>query len=50
MINYRKEFFNVTLDEIEQKVKDIGFDAGFSKVPEAIEYRETWAILEKLHS
>jgi len=50
MLNYRKEFFNVTLDEIEQKVKESGFTAEFSKIPEAMEYRETLAILEKLNS
>lgn len=50
MLNYRKEFFNVTIDEIEQKVKEIGIDAEFSKLPEAMEYRETLAILDKLNS
>lgn len=50
MLNYRKEFFKVTLDEIEQKVKEIGLEAEFSRVPEAMEYRETIAILEKLNS
>ena len=50
MLNYRKEFFNVTIDEIEQKVKEIGIDAEFSKFPEAMEYRETLAILDKLNS
>lgn len=50
MLNYRKEFFKVTLDEIEQKVKQIGLEAEFSKLPEAMEYRETLAILEKLNS
>jgi hypothetical protein len=50
MLNYRKEFFNVTLDEIEQKVKEIGLDAEFSKLPEAMEYRETLAIIEKLNT
>lgn len=50
MLNYRKEFFNVTLDEIEKKVKEIGLDAEFSRLPEAMEYRETLAILEKLNS
>lgn len=48
MLNYRKEFFNVSIDEIEQKVKEIGIDAKFQKVPEAMEYRETLAILEKI--
>lgn len=50
MLNYRKEFFNVTIDEIEQKVREIGIDAEFQKIPEAMEYRETIAILEKLKS
>ena len=50
MLNYRKEFFKVTLDEIENKVKEIGLHAEFSRLPEAMEYRETLAILEKLHS
>jgi hypothetical protein len=50
MLNYRKEFFMVTLDEIEQKTKEIGLEAEFSKLPEAMEYRETLAILAKLNS
>ncbi|MGE0018235.1 MAG: DUF4041 domain-containing protein [Draconibacterium sp.] len=50
MLNYRKEFFNVTVDEIEQKVKEIGIEAEFHKIPEAMEYRETIAILERLKS
>ena len=50
MLNYRKEFFNVSLDEIEQKIKDFGFDAEFVRLPEAMEYRETLAIIEKLNA
>jgi hypothetical protein len=50
MLNYRKEFFNVSIDEIENKVKEIGLGAEFSRLPEAMEYRETLAILEKLNS
>lgn len=50
MLNYRKEFFKVTLDEIEQKTKEIGLEAEFKRLPEAMEYRETLAILEKLNS
>ncbi len=50
MLNYRKEFFNVTLDEIELKVKEIGISAEFTKLPEAMEYRETLAIIEKYKS
>lgn len=50
MLNYRKEFFKVTLDEIEQKVKEIGLETKFNRIPEAMEYRETIAILSKLNS
>jgi hypothetical protein len=49
MLNYRKEFFNVTLDEIESQIKETGIDAEFTKLPEAIEYRETLAILQKMN-
>lgn len=48
MLNYRKEFFNASIDEIEQKLKEICTDIDFCRIPEAIEYRETLAILEKL--
>lgn len=48
MINNRKEFFNVTLEEIEDTIKLLGFEAEFVRLPEAMEYRETLAILEKL--
>lgn len=50
MLNYRKEFFKVTLDDIEQKTKEIGLETEFTRLPEAMEYRETLAILEKLNS
>jgi hypothetical protein len=50
MLNYRKEFFKVTLEDIEQKTKEIGLEAEFIRLPEAMEYRETLAILEKLNS
>jgi hypothetical protein len=49
MLNYRKEFFNVTLDEIESQIKETGIEAEFTKLPEAIEYRETLAILQKMN-
>lgn len=48
MLNYRREFFKVTLEEIEAKIKELGFDAEFSLLPEAMEYRETLAILERM--
>ena len=50
MINYRREFFNVTLDEIEQQIKSIGIEAEFTRLPEAMEYRETLAILDRVNS
>jgi hypothetical protein len=50
MLNYRKEFFNVTLDEIENQIKETGIEAEFTKLPEAIEYRETLAILQKMNA
>ena len=50
MLNYRKEFFNVTLDEIEAKISEFNIEAEFIKIPEAMEYRETKAILEKLNN
>ena len=50
MLNYRKEFFNVTLDEIEAKISELNIDAEFIKIPEAMEYRETKAILDKLNN
>ncbi|MNE06836.1 hypothetical protein D3C80_994360 [compost metagenome] len=50
MLNYRKEFFKVTLEEIEEKVKESGLEIEFIKLPEAMEYRETLAILAKMNS
>lgn len=50
MLNYRKEFFKVTLDEIEETTNKLGFEAEFTRLPEAMEYRETLAIMDKLNS
>lgn len=50
MLNYRKEFFKITLEEIEEKVKESGLEIEFIKLPEAMEYRETLAILAKMNS
>ncbi|GLU53653.1 chromosome segregation ATPase [Dyadobacter frigoris] len=47
MLNYRREFFNVTLQEIEDKVNALGFEGEFTSVAEAMEFRETLAMLEK---
>lgn len=48
-INGRKEFFKVTLDEIETFVNaHAGAEIEFTKLAEAKEYRETLAMLERL--
>jgi hypothetical protein len=48
LVNLRKEFFKVTIDEIEEAVKKNTPDAEFIRLPEAMEYRETLAILERM--
>jgi hypothetical protein len=50
MLNYRKEFFRVSLEEIETRVKAIGLGAELIRIPEAVEYRETLAILAKINA
>jgi hypothetical protein len=47
MLNNRKEFFKVSIDEIEQKIKELGLKAELTRIPEAMEYKETLAILER---
>jgi hypothetical protein len=49
MINQRKEFFNVTLEEIEEVVK-LNFDKTieFKRLPEAAQYRESLKINDVL--
>lgn len=51
MINGRREFFNVTLEEIEQVVKE-NYDktVEFVKIPQAEQYRESKKIIEQLKS
>ncbi|WP_051313758.1 DUF4041 domain-containing protein [Sporocytophaga myxococcoides] len=48
MINSKREFFNVSIEEIEAKIKELGIDAEFIRLPEAMEYRETMAILNRM--
>jgi len=45
LVNSRKEFFAVSLDEIEEHAADNGLTVEFTKLAEAKEYRETMAIL-----
>jgi hypothetical protein len=48
--NFRKEFFKVTLDEIEFEVKKhANAEIEFTKIGEAREYRETLALIEELN-
>lgn len=51
MVNNRKEFFRVTLDEIEDVVKK-NYDktVEFIRLPQAEQYRETQMIQKKIHS
>ncbi|MYF98701.1 DUF4041 domain-containing protein, partial [Candidatus Poribacteria bacterium] len=44
-INTRKEFFNVSLDEIENIVTEQDVNAEFVRIPDAKEFRETQLIL-----
>lgn len=46
MMNTRKEFFRVALDQIEKAVKARNSEIEFTKVAEAREYRETVALLD----
>jgi len=49
-INHRKEFFRVTLDEIEAFVKEhANAEIEFTKLAEAREFRETLTFLEQLN-
>ena len=40
-VNYRKEYFHVTLDEIKAALKEKGIDARFVDEPDAFQYRES---------
>ena len=47
LINERKEFFNVSLDEIEKVTKERNLNIEFTKIAEAREYLESNAIREQ---
>lgn len=47
LINPRREFFEVSLDEIEKWAKDESLDLRLTKMVEAREYRETMSIRSK---
>lgn len=48
MTNYRKEFFKVEIDKIEEKIKLMGIETDFIIEPEAREYRETQILFNKI--
>lgn len=48
MLNYRKEFFKISLEEIESKIQELNIDVEFIKIPEAMQYRETQNLLSNL--
>lgn len=47
-INPRKEFFKVSLDEIEQAARQYKADVSFTKIAEAKEYRQSLAIEKEM--
>jgi hypothetical protein len=53
LLNSRREFFKVSMDEIEQAVKEIARETGvlrideFERAPQAYEYRQTLATRKK---
>lgn len=50
MVNERKEFFNVTLDEIKKEVEKTDNSIEFTMIAQADEYRESLAIRESIAS
>ena len=46
--NHRREFFKVTLDDIQNKIRELNLSAEFISIPEAMEFRETQSILDRL--
>ena len=46
LVNYRKEFFNVSLDEIADAIKELHGDFDFTLIAEAKQFRETLALRE----
>jgi hypothetical protein len=46
LVHLRREFFNVTIDEIEQAVKELNLSIQLTKIAEAKEYRMSLSIKE----
>jgi hypothetical protein len=49
LVNNKKEFFNITLPEIEKAVKEFYGDIEFTKMAEAKQYRETISMRQKVN-
>ena len=47
LINERKEFFGISIDDIEKWAKEMGVDLKLTKLAEAREYRESLALRSK---
>jgi hypothetical protein len=47
LINAKKEYFSVSLSEIEAAVYDLHADIEFTRLAEAVEYRESQALRRK---
>lgn len=43
-VNYRKEFFRVSVQEVKEKLDEMGIQAHFTLAAQALEYRETLRI------
>ncbi|WP_396151146.1 DUF4041 domain-containing protein [Flavobacterium sp.] len=50
MLNHRKEFFKIHIDEIESKIKELGIEVKLNKNTDAIQYRETLALIDTIIS
>ena len=49
MTNYRREFFNGSLDRIEEEAKKLGAKVEFTKLAEAEEYRESQILKKQIN-
>jgi hypothetical protein len=47
MVNFRKEFFDVSIDEIETACISLGHKIELVRVPEARDFRESQAIRDQ---
>lgn len=49
MTNYKREFFNVSLDRIEEETKKLGAKVEFTKLAEAEEYRKSQILKKQIN-